>query len=102
MKQVVGFLLILCSFPLLFLLGREIWDEVTVVKSHEERIQEQIQLPTLKSQLPVTMVDRNGQTFSEEYVEWRQPIKLDDVPEVVKQIFYLVKTRSFLTILDLT
>ncbi|MCP1145666.1 transglycosylase domain-containing protein [Lysinibacillus endophyticus] len=95
MKQVVGFLLILCSFPLLFLLGREIWDEVTVVKAHEERIQEQIQLPTLESQLPVTMVDRNGQIFSEEYVEWRQPIKLDDVPEVVKQIFLLSEDQEF-------
>ncbi|SOC12603.1 penicillin-binding protein 1A [Ureibacillus xyleni] len=95
MKQVVGFLLILCSFPLLFLLGREIWDEFDTVKAHEEQIQNQIQLPELKSQLPVTMIDRNGQLFSEEYVEWRQPIKLEDVPEVVKQLYILSEDKEF-------
>ena len=30
-----------------------------------------IHLPEVEAQLPVTLIDRNGQTFSEEYVEWR-------------------------------
>ncbi|MFC7687854.1 transglycosylase domain-containing protein [Ureibacillus sp. GCM10028918] len=97
MRQIVGFLLILCCFPLLFLFGNKILAEFTVAKGHEETIQHNIQIPDEKSQLPVTMVDRNGNVFSEEYVEWRQPVELKDVPEIIKQIYLLSEDKEFYT-----
>ncbi|RUL46943.1 MULTISPECIES: transglycosylase domain-containing protein [Lysinibacillus] len=95
MKQVVGFLFIICSFPFLFFISREIWNEIAVAKTYEEQIHNEIQLPEMKSQLPVTMVDRNGQIFSEEYVEWRQPLPLKEIPEVVKQLFLLSEDQQY-------
>lgn len=95
MKQIVGFVLIICCFPLLFLLGNQIWSELSVAQAQEEQIKNQIQLPKIESQLPVTMLDRNGNTFSEEYVEWRQPLKLEEVPEIIKQIYLISEDKEF-------
>lgn len=95
MKQVVGFLLIICCFPLLFLLGKQIWKEIDTAHAYEKQIQQQVHLPEIASQLPVTMLDRNGNIFSEEYVEWRQPVKLEDVPDIIKQIYLLSEDKEF-------
>lgn len=95
MKQIVGYLLIIFSFPLLLLLGNKIWDEILVAQAQEEKIQSQIKLPEIKSQLPVTMLDRNGNVFSEEYVEWREPTTLKEIPEIIKQIYLLSEDKDF-------
>lgn len=41
------------------------------------------------------MLDSKGNIFSEEYVEWRQPIQISEVPEVVKKIFLLSEDQDF-------
>jgi len=95
MRQKVGFLLILCCFALLLLFGQKIWTEFSVAKANETSIQENIQLPKKENPLPVTMVDRYGKVFNEEYVEWRQPMQLEDIPEVIKQIYLLSEDQEF-------
>ncbi|PYF03719.1 transglycosylase domain-containing protein [Ureibacillus chungkukjangi] len=97
MKQIVGFLLILCCFPLLLLLGTKIIDEFTSAKEYENTIQHNIKPPEQANPLPVTMLDRNGNIFSEEYVEWRQQVPLEDVPEIIKQIYLLSEDKEFYT-----
>lgn len=97
MRQIVGSLLILCCFPLLLLFGNYIIVELNTAKAYEKSIQHNIQPPEQVNALPVTMLDRNGNVFSEEYVEWRQQIQLVDVPEVIKQIYLLSEDKEFYT-----
>lgn len=95
MKQSVGFLLIFCCFPLLIFLGSKISEEYSVAKAREQQLEEKIQLPIVENQHPITMVDRNGNIFNEEYIEWRQPLKLEDIPEVIKQIYLVSEDSQF-------
>ncbi len=95
MKQVVGYLLIICSFPILILLGKQIWKEIDIVNAYEEQIQQKIQLPEITSQLPVTMLDKDGNVFNEEYVEWRLPLQLEVIPDIIKQIYLLSEDKEF-------
>lgn len=95
MKQVVGYMITFCCFSLLLLLVNEITDEMSVAQTHQEQIESEIKLPTIEKQLPVTMVDRNGFVFNEEYTEWRQPIPLKEVPEIIKQIYLLSEDKEF-------
>ena len=97
MKQFIGYLLVICSFPLLYILGNAIIDEFSNAKTNENTIKERIALPEVKSLLPITMYDRNNKLFSEEYVEWRQPLKLEEVPEIIKQIYLLSEDEEFYT-----
>lgn len=97
MRQIVGFLLILCCFPLLLLFGNKIIAEYTAAKEYEETIHDNIHPPEEINPLPVTMFDRDGNVFSEEYVEWRQPVQLEDVPEIIKQIYLLSEDKEFFT-----
>lgn len=97
MRQIVGFLLILCCFPLLVLFGNKILAEYTVAKDYEDTIQRNIEPPEKINPLPVTMFDRDGKVFSEEYVEWRQPVQLEAVPEIIKQIYLLSEDKEFYT-----
>ena len=97
MKQVLGYLLVICSFPLLYILSNAIWDELSNAKTNENTIKEQIVLPEVDSLLPITMLDRNNEVFSEEYVEWRKPLKLEEIPEIVKEIYVLSEDEEFFT-----
>ena len=97
MRQTVGFLLILCCFPILLFFSNHIISEFTSAKEYEDTIQQNIQPPQLENSLPITMLDRNGKVFNEEYVEWRQQIQLEDVPEVIKQIYLLSEDKEFYT-----
>ncbi|MCH7323038.1 penicillin-binding protein [Solibacillus sp. MA9] len=96
MKQVFGYMLILCSIPLLLLLGSEVWKELAKAQQHEQLIEKSMELPeNTVSTLPITLYDANNEIFSEEYTEWSQPLKLDDIPEVVKDIFIFSEDESF-------
>ncbi|KGR75040.1 transglycosylase domain-containing protein [Ureibacillus sinduriensis] len=97
MRQIMGFLLILCCFPLLVLFGDKILEEYTAAKDYGDTIQRNIQPPEKINPLPVTMFDRDGKVFSEEYVEWRQPVQLEAIPEIIKQIYLLSEDKEFYT-----
>ncbi|ATP41550.1 penicillin-binding protein [Solibacillus sp. R5-41] len=97
MKQFFGYLLIVCSIPILLLIGSEVWKEIAKAKQHGQLIEQSIELPEVVSSSPITLFDANGQIFSEEYTEWSQPMSLKDMPEVVKQLFLLSEDENFFT-----
>lgn len=94
-RKFVGYVIILCFFPLLYMLGHKCLEETSKAKAHNEQIMEQVLITEAKSQLPVKMLDRNGNLFSEDYVEWREPLSLKEIPDIVKQIFILSEDRDF-------
>lgn len=96
MKQVFGYVLILCSIPLLLFVGSEAWKEIAKAQQHSQVIEKSIELPEeTVSPLPITLYDANNAIFSEEYTEWSQPLKLDEIPEVVKEIFIYSEDEHF-------
>lgn len=96
MKQVFGYMIILCSIPLLLLLGSEVWKELAKAQQHEQLIEKSITLPeNTVATLPITLYDANNEIFSEEYTEWSQPLTLDEIPKVVKEIFILSEDEGF-------
>ena len=95
MKQVLGFLVIVACFPLLMKLATEVKSEMVVANDYEQTIEKAIVLPQVENKQPLQMVDRNGQLFNEEYVEWTQPLDLQDVPLVMQQLFILSEDVDF-------
>ena len=67
MRQIFGYLLVLCSIPLLLLIGSEVWKELEKSQKHEHIIEQSIVLPEVDTPaLPVTLYDANNQGFSDE------------------------------------
>jgi len=95
MRHIVGFAFIICSVPILLFLSNSVMKEVSTLSSYEQQINEEIHLPEIKSTLPAKMYDRNGNIFNEEYVEWRDPIQFENVPEIIKQLYILSEDTEF-------
>lgn len=95
MKKIFGFVIIIGCFILLFLFSEEIIDEMQAAKAYEQKVQQSIELPTIQALLPLTLVDEKNEIYSEEYVEWRQPVALEHVPQVVKDIFIYSEDQDF-------
>ncbi|MEK4130976.1 transglycosylase domain-containing protein [Solibacillus sp. FSL W8-0474] len=95
MKQIFGYIVILCSIPLLLLIGSEVWVEIGEARQYEQLIAESIELSEVVSTLPVNLYDANKVIFSEEYIEWSQPLPLNEIPEIVKQLFIYSEDENF-------
>lgn len=95
MKKAFGFFIILLSLPVLWWITTNIRTEISAAQAHEEQIASAINLPEVQPQLPVTLIDRNGNTFSEEYVEWRQPLTLQEIPKIAQEIFISSEDAHF-------
>ena len=95
MKQMIGFIFIVCSIPILLFLGNGLIKELTTLEENESQLTKEIELPEMKGTLPAKMFDRNGNIFNEEYVEWREPIQFEDVPEIIKQLYILSEDTEF-------
>ena len=97
MKKAFGFFIIVLSLPALWRISTNIKTEINIAQAHEEQMTNAIHLPEVEAQLPVTLIDRNGQTFSEEYVEWRQPLSLQEIPQIAQEIFITSEDADFYT-----
>lgn len=97
MKKAFGFFIIVLSLPALWWISTNIKTEINIAQAHEEQMTNAIHLPEVEAQLPVTLIDRNGQTFSEEYVEWRQPLSLQEIPQIAQEIFIISEDADFYT-----
>ena len=95
MRQTIGLLITIISFFSLLYFSRLIVSEVQGINSHKEIITNSVELSTVESIKPLTLVDRNGNIFSEEYVEWRKPIAFENIPTIVKQIFLMSEDEHF-------
>ncbi|QPQ34559.1 transglycosylase domain-containing protein [Lysinibacillus sp. JNUCC-52] len=95
MKKVFGFIIITLCLPTIWWIGTNIRTELNTAQAHEEQIEGTIDVPDVQVQLPVTLIDQNGQTFSEEYVEWRQPLTLQEIPQIAQEIFIASEDADF-------
>ena len=74
MKHVIGFILILFSIPILFVVQEAIAVELKSAGSFNDQMNDSIKLSAPKVNVPVTLKDGNGLIFAEEYIEWRDPL----------------------------
>ncbi|MBE1556379.1 transglycosylase domain-containing protein [Sporosarcina limicola] len=95
MKQVIGCVFILFTIPILFIVQDAIATELNSAGSFKEQMSDFIELTSLPVSLPVAMKDRNGLVFSEEYVEWREPLSLSSIPLIARQLFLESEDTGF-------
>lgn len=95
MRQILGLLFILACVPFIWLISEKAFQEFAVAMDHGEIIDESVTISEANVQLPVTLVDRNGKVFSEEYIEWRQPLPLEDFPQIAREVFILSEDKAF-------
>ena len=95
MKQVIGFFIILLSIPVLILVQDAIVSEVSNADSFNEQMAKSIELTPPSIDIPVVMKDRNGSIFSEEYIQWREPFLLSEIPIFAQQLFLESEDNGF-------
>lgn len=95
MKQVFGFIIILIAVPILWFVQKAIADEWQHADSFKHQISDAIELSSPPVDVPIVMKDRHGHIFAEEYVEWREPLPLSDIPLFVRQLFLESEDRGF-------
>lgn len=95
MKKTMGIIFIFCMLPLLFGIQQAIaeeWNESRLMKS---KVEQSIDLSEPFVNIPVSMTDRNGRLFAEQYIEWRNPLPLDEIPDFVQNVFLLSEDKEF-------
>ncbi|WP_252503921.1 transglycosylase domain-containing protein [Sporosarcina sp. Marseille-Q4943] len=95
MKKFTIYLITIMMIPLLIVIQQAVaneWSEAQVLK---EKIGDTIELTEPSIMLPISMADRNGRIFAEEYVEWRQPLPLESIPDFVQQLFLVSEDQGF-------
>lgn len=95
MKKTFGILLILIALPILNVVHGEIVNELTKTNAFNEQLSQTIELKPPVHAVPVTMKDRDGQIFAEEYVEWRTPLQLEEIPVFVQNLFLESEDNEF-------
>lgn len=95
MRKVVGSLIIICSLPLLFFLFKQISIELQTAETFDKQFTANVQLDAPNMLVPTILKDRQKKVFSEEYTEWRKPLKLADIPEFVQQLFIYSEDEDF-------
>lgn len=95
MRKSIGFILILFTLPSLVFLYTQIGTEIQAATKFQSLVDTSVQLTKPKFPSPVTMKDQNGKTFSEEYVEWRQPLVLKEIPLLIQELFIQSEDKDF-------
>lgn len=95
MKQFIGFIFILLSIPLLFVVQEAIAVELKSAGSFKDQIGDSIELSSPVANVPVTMKDRSGLIFAEEYIEWRDPLPLSSIPLFARLLFLESEDTGF-------
>lgn len=96
MKKVFGSFVIIASIALLVVLFQKIGLELKSSRAFSEQFDNAVQItdPTTNV-VPTILKDRNGTIFSEEYTDWREPVKLADIPEFMQNLFIYSEDASF-------
>lgn len=88
-------MLIILMIPLLFGIQQSIAKEWGETQSLKNSVAESIELFEPPVNIPISITDRNGRIFAEEYVEWRNPLPLDAIPDFVRQLFLISEDKGF-------
>lgn len=95
MKQIFGFIVIAFAIHALLYSASKLLGEAAIATENDQKIEQAIDLPPIQTQLPVRLLDRNGELFSEEYVEWREPLTYEQFPQIVKDLFIYSEDVQF-------
>ncbi len=95
MKQFIGFIFILLSIPLLFVVQDAIAVELKSAESFNDQMNDSIELSAPEVNIPVTLKDGNGLIFAEEYIEWRNPLPLSSIPLFARLLFLESEDTGF-------
>ncbi|MGG0643277.1 transglycosylase domain-containing protein [Sporosarcina gallistercoris] len=95
MRQLAGFAVALLSLPLLFWLQQEVAAEWHEANEYKEQVEKTIELSEPVVTIPMSLFDRNGRLFAEEYAEWRDPLALSEIPLFAKQLFLESEDKGF-------
>lgn len=87
MRQTIGFLIILLCFPFIWILYSFIHSEFLTANTFKDDLSKSIQLSSPLVSSPVVLLDENEQIFSEDYIEWRDPLPLESIPLFAKELF---------------
>ncbi|WP_144513941.1 transglycosylase domain-containing protein [Bacillus sp. FJAT-22090] len=87
MRQAIGFIIILLCFPFLWILYSFIHSEILTADSYKDGLAESIELSSPPISAPVVLLDENEQIFSEDYIEWRDPLPLESIPLFAQELF---------------
>lgn len=87
MRQLIGFLFIIICFPTIWILYSFIHSELLAASSFNDDLAQSIQLSSPVISSPIVFLDENNHTFSEDYVEWRDPLPLESIPLFVQELF---------------
>ena len=86
MRQAIGYIIVLLCFPLIWILYSFIHSEILTASEFKEDLKEAIPLNTPVITSPITLLDKDNSIFSEDYVEWRDPLSLDSIPLFVQEV----------------
>ena len=89
MRKALGIMLIICSLPLLIFLFNKIGIELISAKNFSKQFSSAIEIKDQQPINPTLLKDQDNVLFSEEYSEWRDPLKLGDIPSFAQQLFVL-------------
>ncbi|WP_313894567.1 transglycosylase domain-containing protein [Psychrobacillus sp.] len=87
MRQILGFFIIFICFPLLWLSYSLIDTEISTASDYKKELGQSIKLSEPIISSPVLLLDESGATFSEDYIEWRDPLPLASIPLFIQEIF---------------
>ena len=86
MRKFLGILLTAVAAFFIAYIFKLLFVEWEVAQARVTQIESSIELKEVASSLPVKLLDENDAVFSEEYVEWRQPLALENIPLVAQQL----------------
>lgn len=95
MRQFIGIATIVLALPIMIFLYMQIGSEMHAATQFQTQVKSSIQLTEPSFSSPVAMKDRNGKIFSEEYVEWRNPLEYEDIPFFIQELFIQSEDTDF-------
>lgn len=95
MRQAIGYIIVLLCFPLIWILYSFIYSEILTASEFKEDLKEAIPLNTPVITSPITLLDKDNSIFSEDYVEWRDPLSLDSIPLFVQEVLIQSEDAEF-------
>ncbi|MDI2586473.1 transglycosylase domain-containing protein [Psychrobacillus sp. NEAU-3TGS] len=87
MRQAIGFIILLLCFPFIWILYSFIHTEILVASSYKDNLAKSIQISSPSISSPIVLLDKQEQVFSEDYVEWREPLPLESIPLFAQELF---------------
>lgn len=95
MRQAFGYIIVLLCFPLIWILYSFIHSEILTASEFKESLKEAIPLNTPVITSPIVLLDKDKEIFSEDYVEWRDPLPLESIPLFVQEVLIQSEDAEF-------